>query len=461
MMNSLTKPPAAVLVILFVALTAPAQTLTTLASFDGTNGMFPQTLTVGADGNFYGLTQEGGAYGNGTIFQLATNNVLTLLMSFDGTNGAWPVSALTLAPDGSLYGGTANGGMYNVTPTFGPPGDGTIFQITTNGMFTSLHSFDGTNGAQPRGGVVFGLDGNLYGTTVSGGVYEFFAVFGEAVPGTVFQITPNGLFTSLVCFDATNNGEYPRGMVLGDDGAFYGVNNAAYHTGSSGYTGDKGDGRAYRVTTNGVLTEIAALPYDGSAGADVTGRSVMGPDGNLYGVGLDGGEYNHGTVFRVTLDGILSLLVSFNGTNGAMPYAGLTLGPDGIIYGATYTGGAYNLGTLFGITTNGSFTTLYSFDGTNGAEPFADLTVGNDGNLYGGTDEGGPYNSGTLFRFTVPAQLYCQNVGAALVLTWSKPGFALQSAPSISDTYTNIPNATSPYTNTVSGPQQFFRLVGQ
>ena len=128
---------------------------------------------------------------------------------------------------------------------------------------------------------------------------------------------------------------------------------------------------------------------------------TLGNDGNFYGTTSEGGGGDRGTIFRVTTNGTLTTLVSFNGTNGENPWAGLTLGKDGNFYGMTYGGGS-DLGTVFKVTTNGTLTTLVSFNGSNGENPRAALTLGNDGNFYGTTDSGGSNGYGTVFRLLLP-----------------------------------------------------------
>lgn len=205
-----------------------AQTVQTLVSFNGTNGNNPTALTLGNDGNFYGTTVEGGTngvgYGGyGTMFKVTTNGTLTTLVLFNGTNGACPSAGLTLGGDGNFYGTTEIGGITNSQYTLGM---GTVFQVTTNGALTTLASFNGTNGAFPAAMLTLGSDGNFYGTTENGGIYGGYPGY-----GTVFKVTTNGILTSLVSFNVTN-GQNPQAVLtLGTNGNFYGT---TYSGGSFG-----------------------------------------------------------------------------------------------------------------------------------------------------------------------------------------------------------------------------------
>jgi len=314
-------------------------TLTTLVSFanNGTNGSFPQAaLTLGNDGNFYGTTQQGGS-GNsnnyGTVFRMTTNGTLTTLVTFNFSNGD-DANALTLGNDGNFY-GTATGG--GTTPNGG--GYGTIFQVTTNGTLTTLVTFNGnlqalgsftrTDGMFPYAGLTLGNDGNFYGTTTQGGNTN------NIGSGMIFKVTTNGTFTPLVSFSGTNGATPEGALTLGNDGNFYGT---TYDGGNFNV------GTVFQVTTNGTLTTLAS--FNGTNGANPQAALTPGNDGNFYGTTLNGGNFNVGTVFKVTTNGVLTSLVSFDGTNGANSNAGLTLGNDGYFYGTTSSGGG-GYGTVF------------------------------------------------------------------------------------------------------------------
>jgi MYXO-CTERM domain-containing protein len=182
-------------------------TLTSLISFTGANGQYPECqLVEGIDGNFYGTTKSGGSANDGTVFSISPLGAFNSLASFSGTNGANPTSGLVLGTDGNFYGTTsAGGGVFN---------DGTIFKVTSAGTLTSLVSFTGLNGAQPLAVLVQGTDGNFYGTTNSG------SSLGD---GSVFRVTPAGVLTTLAAFNGAN-GDQPDGRVIqGSDGNLYGT----------------------------------------------------------------------------------------------------------------------------------------------------------------------------------------------------------------------------------------------
>lgn len=164
------------------------------------------------DGSLYGTTFSGGDYGFGTLFKTTTNGVFTRLYSFGGTSdGANPFGGLVQGADGNLYGSTYYGGTN---------GYGTLFRLTTNGGFSTLFSFANTNGANPQAALVSGPDGALYGTTTFGGLYT--NGLGEGF-GTLFRLTTNGTFTSLVSFASTNGAGPQAALMVGADGSLYGT----------------------------------------------------------------------------------------------------------------------------------------------------------------------------------------------------------------------------------------------
>jgi uncharacterized repeat protein (TIGR03803 family) len=355
-------------------------TLTSLYSFTGGNdGAAPEAgLVQGSDGNFYGTTLNGGTNGAGTVFTISTNGAYASLHSFNGLDGAGLFAGLVQGRDGNFYGTTFNGGTN---------GGGTVFQIRTNGTLTSLYSFTGGNdGAAPEAGLVQGNDGNFYGTTAEGGTNG---------AGTVFTISTNGALISLYSFTGGNDGTYPlAGLVQGSDGYFYGTTSAG---------GTNGVGTVFTISTNGAFASLYSFT-NGNDGRSPNGL-VQGRDGNFYGTTYYGGTNNVGTVFQISTNGALTSLSTFTGGNdGAYPVGVLVQGRDGYFYGTTYHGGTpvgnSGSGTVFQISTNGALIGLYSFTGSHdGADPNG-LVRGSDGYLYGTTRAGGVNNNGTVFQIS-------------------------------------------------------------
>ena len=151
--------------------------LHTLHSFDFTDGYLPVgALVQDANGDFYGTTVEGGTVGAayGTVFKITPGGKLTTLHSFDSTDGALPEAGLVQATNGIFYGTTIYGGAFG---SF----DGTVFSITSKGKLTTLHSFDATDGDDPFGGLVQATNGVLYGTTYAGGTSDDGTIFSLSV----------------------------------------------------------------------------------------------------------------------------------------------------------------------------------------------------------------------------------------------------------------------------------------
>jgi uncharacterized repeat protein (TIGR03803 family) len=304
----------------------------------GSNGAGPVgPLILGAGGNFYGTTYGGGVSNWGTIFRLSTNGAFISLGMLSGTNGANPIVGLVQGADGSLYGAAKYGGPYTNT-TQGGNGYGTIFRLSTNGALTTPVLFADTNGANPAA-LVLGNDGNFYGTTAWGGNVSAF----KLGFGTIFRLSPDGTFTNLYIFTGgANDGGFPyANLIQGSDGNFYGT---AFNGGK--YSG----GDVFRFSPDGQFTNIYSFT-GGSDGAWPYSALVQGSDGNFYGTTYKYGNYSVGTLFEITTNGNLTPLISFSGTNGpslgANPQGSLVQGTDGNFYGTTYDGGTYNDGTVF------------------------------------------------------------------------------------------------------------------
>jgi len=369
---------------------ARAQTVTNLHSFGSTasDGENPYAgLVPDSNGNFYGTTISGGTNNNGTVFRVSPGGSYTNFYIFAGfpNDGSAPYARLVWGNDGNFYGTTYQGGTNN---------DGTVFRISPSGSYTNLYFFGSYHfdGVNPSGGLVLGGDGNFYGTTSLGGTNN---------AGTVFRISPGGNYTSLHSFAGhPADGEQPiAGLVQGNDGNLYGT---------TYFGGTNDDGTVFRISLDGSHTNLHFFAGHLGDGANPYAGLVLGSDGNFYGTTVSGGTHNMGTVFKIGASGSYTVLYNFGGffTDGANPSAALVQGSDGNFYGTTDSGGTNinGFGTVFQISPGGSYTNIYSFNGhpNDGDGPFGALVQGSDGNFYGTTTGGGTNDSGAVFKLTVP-----------------------------------------------------------
>lgn len=390
-----------VLFVLSVAapIASPAQGFTSLYSFcsqtncpdgKGPNGWLAQ----GFDGSFYGTTVTGGANGNGTVFKITSAGALTTLHSFNDTDGNNP-SALVLATDGNFYGTTSSGGGESC-----PRGSnlcGTLFKITPSGTLSTLYTFcsqpNCADGYRPMAALVQGRDGNLYGTTLQGGAANQCENFGC---GTIFKITLSGAFTTLYTFcpqgncpDGGPDGANPSAaLVQGADGSFYGTT----MQGGSLAKCTFGCGTFFKVSPGGALTTLYTFQDD--TDSFFPGQIMQAIDGNFYGTTTS-------TLYKITPGGGFTTIHTFDFSDGYTP-VGLLQADDGNFYGVAEQGGNNNCifgcGIVFKTNPTGTITTLHAFDGSDGGVPTGGLLQGTDGNLYGTTSQGGASNDGTVFK---------------------------------------------------------------
>ena len=356
--------------------------LTTLYSFaGGKGGGSPYAgVTQGEDGNLYGVTETDGSSGYGTVYQITTSGSFTTLHSFSGKDGANPYAPLIQGTGGTLYG---------TTETSGSNGYGTAFAITTSGSLSTLHSFsDGDDGGHPYGALVQGSGGQLYGTTMDGGANGH---------GIIFEITSSGSFYTLHAFTGGADGGTPdAGLVLG------GTDELLYGTTTAGGKSSAGTMFQFAVTTGSFTTLHSFVA--GTEGAKPGGALVQGTGGNFYGTTETDGTGGYGTVYNLNTDGAFFVMHSFaGGANGSNPQGGLVQASDGNFYGTTEKDGTSGYGTVFEITPSGAFATLHAFKGgSDGANPYGGMIQGTDGTLYGTTEADGADNHGTIFQLPVP-----------------------------------------------------------
>ena len=214
--------------------------------------------------------------------------------------------------------------------------------------FTTLFSFNYTDGAYSEAELVQATNGNLYGTTGGGGANGNY--------GTVFKITPSGTLTTLYSFcsqSGCTDGSNPyAGVVQATNGDFYGT---------TGYGGANcaptGCGTIFKMTPSGTLTTLYSFCSQSGCtdGEYPFGALVQATNGNLYGTTYGGGANGYGTVFQITPGGTLTTLYSFCSqsgcTDGDSSLAGLVQDTNGDLYGTTWEGGANDVGCSQGCGT--------------------------------------------------------------------------------------------------------------
>jgi uncharacterized repeat protein (TIGR03803 family) len=329
-----------------------------------------------------------------TIASASQAQTFTTLHSFDSTDGANPAAALIQATNGHLYATTFGGGVDD---------GGTVFSITLGGTLSTLHNFSYSDDGLGPYTLLQATNGILYGTTGFGGEPSY--------GGTVFKITPIGTLTTLYTFCAQSgckDGQSPFAGLVQANGNLFGTTDQG---GANLCVFSKGDvsgcGTVFKITPNGSL--ITLHSFDGSDGQYPEAALVQATDGSFYGTTALGGAKNYGTVFKITPSGTLTTLYSFCAqsgcTDGGYADAALIQATNGDFYGTTYQGGASGFGTVFKITRTGTLTTLHSFDGADGSNPLATLIQATDGNFYGTTYQGGANNFGTVFKMTASGSL--------------------------------------------------------
>jgi len=367
------------------------------------DGYYPYSAMVAdAKGNLYGTTYQGGA-GLGTAFELKKlaggKWSEVLLHTFIGgvNDGEYPQYApLVFDKAGNLYGVTEYGGTFNY---------GTVFELSlSGGVWTEklLHSFAAypKDGAFPLAGLSFDTAGHLYGTTYQGGTKNYGAVF------EMTQSKGKWTYKMIHSFAAGSGGANPigGGLTMGKNGYFYGT---TYYGGAPYNAGTVY--RLFQARGVWVSQNVYVFS-GGSSGANPTSSLVMDAAGNFYGTTYAGGAANLGTVFKLKAGAnnkyTESIIHSFAGGtgDGSTPFygAGVTLDAKGDLFGTTYYGGTANAGVLFELKlTNGKYSEslVHSFLTSNdGYNPRGGvILVGAD--VFGTTYAGGTHGAGAAFEY--------------------------------------------------------------
>lgn len=320
-----------------------------------------------------------------------------LIYSFAGSgDGEYTDTELVMDSAGNLYGTSVQGGIY---------GGGTVFQVTPAGVHTVLYDFTGgADGGEPYKGVTLDTQGNLYGTAVTGGGGSC-----EGGCGVAFKLSNSGgVWTQTVIhtFTGGKDGSGPGSPVAIDkQGNVYGTTPTG---------GANGMGVVYQLrpgaTGGWTLRVIHTFTGGSDGGGGSASRLMIDATGNLYGVCTVGGTNGFGTVYKMSsVQGkwqFTTLYAFKDQPDGALPYGGVISDKAGNLYGTTYYAGVNDLGTVYKLTHgNGTWTesVLYSFKGgTDGASPISSLVADAAGNLYGTTSDGGAAACvcGVIFKLT-------------------------------------------------------------
>jgi uncharacterized repeat protein (TIGR03803 family) len=325
----------------------------------------------------------------------------TVLHNFNdgGKDGNDPCAGLIFDGSGNLYGTTVYGGVYH---------EGTVFKLTPNagGGWTEegVHSFgNGKDGAFPNGSLIFDAVGNLYGTTYYGGASGGYGIVFELKPQT------DGSWTEEVLHNFDGNAKDGYGpyssLIFDAAGNLYGTTEQG---------GEYGRGTAFELKpkSGGGWTEKGLHSFGGvdTDGVNPYSNLIFDASGNLYGTTEQGGETYDGVVFELSPGGggewSETILYSFTDSSngGLLPYSGVVFDGAGNLYGTTLGGGANSAGTVFELSPGAggvwTQTVLYSFNdnGQDGYTPYGGVIFDGSGNLYGTTSDGGPENAGVVFK---------------------------------------------------------------
>lgn len=356
-------------------------------------GADPANLLMEAsDKKIYGLTNYGGTFNKGVLFEYDLDNSFYTkkLDLIDKSNGADPKGSLMLASNGYLYGLTSQGGL---------SGKGVLFEYDViKHIYTKKFSFDGEGtGANPNGNLIQAANGKLYGFASQGGSYS---------GGVLFEYdTETNVLSKKVDFDGANNGKKPNGSLIeAPNGMLYGMTNSGginnvgvlfeYDYGNDTYT--------KKIDFSGITN-----------GSNPFGSLIYSHTGKLYGLTSAGGMHQFGVLFEYDFkSNTLVKRVDFNGTiNGRYPMGDLVQANNGRLYGMTSEGGENNLGVIFEYDQKENLITKkFDFSLENGSNPRGSLMHASNGKLYGMTSLGGANNLGVIFEYDVLTNTYTKKM---------------------------------------------------
>ena len=292
------------------------------------NGRAPVSIAEGSDGMLYGAASVGGttSASSGTLWRIhkdGTGFQVLIRYSTNSTTGSFP-NRIIAASDGNLYGTTGYGGSFSATVCQGL-GCGVVFRLTTGGVYTALHAFNGTTDSRYPVGIIQASDGNFYGGA------------GDIGYGTLFRISPSGVFSTIYSFLSNT---YPLAAVMqASNGLLYGFSHVV-----SAPTVE-----FFSATLSGSVQNLQwiTLPLYKQYGVS---QLLQASDGNLWTSTAEGGPSNWGTVFAISPGGTVVHTLGFTGTNGAFATGGLIQTPDGTLWGTATEKGTTSTGaTAYGV----------------------------------------------------------------------------------------------------------------
>ncbi len=319
--------------------------------------------------------------------QTSSAQIYSTVHSFSGSDGAQPSAGLVVT----------NNTLFSTTMFGGSTGNGTVFAVNTDGSgFGVIHNFLYSDGGDIEGDLVLSSN-TLYGAAYQGGAgIQQGALYSLQTDGTGFADTYN--------FLGAPDGDDPKAGLILSGGTLYGTTASA--------TVDGNDGSVFSVDTNG--GNFTTLhKFTGSDGSEPVCDLVLSGD-TLFGTTYSGGESNLGVIFSVETNGSnFQVLHAFSPADGTHPAAGLLLF-GGTLYGTASEGGENGVGSIFAISTSGAnFRVLYNFVysraflSTDGMTPLASLCYSRKV-LYGTTSAGGVYGQGSVFSIGLTGSGYTQ-----------------------------------------------------
>src|SRR5258708_1602465 len=292
------------------------------------------------------------------------------------TDACEPEGNIVQGRDGNMYGIGLFCGTNNNT--------GAVYKISPSGVESVFFSFP-TNWGFCFSGLTLGSDGNFYGTCFSTPTGN----------GSIFKLTPGGVFSDVHDFTGVNGDTEPLyPPIQATDGNYYGV------TGYNPYS----CGNVYKLTAAGAYTNLHTF-----SGSDCGPASslIQGTDGNLYGTLYNCSNGILGCVYKISTAGVFTEIYDFSASSGYNPCTGVIQGKNGKLYGATNTGATNNFGTIYALTTAGVFTDLHDFVQTtdascvdNAGRTNVNLLQVTDGSFYGVNGSYGPTGEGSIYKLT-------------------------------------------------------------